>query len=106
MFFWSQHNLTSGGMEPVFQYAYDPNLYWMAHRIEIRQAAGFTSPSPPRTPPEQIDTFTALTQRFKASYLLIVKVATPGLYDFARSDPRFVVRYDSETVVIFELPSP
>lgn len=103
LFFWNQHNHFIGGMDPIFQYAYNPGLYWMAHRLESGLVGEATSPSPPGVPPERVDTYTALTRDFKASYLMLIKVGTPKLYEYALHDPRFQVGFDSETVVVFRL---
>lgn len=103
MFFWNRHNRYINGMDPIFLYSFDRGLYWKVHRLENSISVETTSGSPPHVPPVREDTYTVLRRDFQASYLLIWKQGTPGLYEWVSHDPRFESIFDSDTTAVFAL---
>lgn len=103
LFFWNPRNRYVGAMDPVFQYAYAPGLYWKAHHIYTGRAADVTYSGPTAAPHLAEDVYTALVQDFGASHLVLEKKRVPALVRHAASDPRFGVGYEDEHVAIFDL---
>jgi hypothetical protein len=103
LFFWNPRNRYVGGMDPIFQYAYDPERYWKAHHIYLGRAASHTAGTPALTKAQAEETYTVLRRDFAASYLLLEKKRLRRLYAYAEADPRFVLTYEDETVAIFRL---
>src|SRR5262249_31172300 len=46
LFFWDHKNFYVGGLDPIFQYAYDPRLYWKFHHLSARDSVDFTCGAP------------------------------------------------------------
>lgn len=106
-FFWNKHNRYIGGMDPVFQYSFDPGLYFAVLRIEERGASDVTSKSLPGDDPIPYPTFDLITQDFGSRHLFLYQDASKQLYEYALSDNRFkLVFYDPDSrIAIFELQS-
>ena len=104
LFYWNTQNYYIGGMDPIFQYAYDPALYWKAHHLLKREGAEYTWGSAEQSSADYEDTYTVLVSDFKASYFLVEKGINPESYDYARSDARFELCFDDGgPVAIFRL---
>ena len=102
LFYWNQQNNYIGGMDPMFEYAYDRRLFWLATNLDENPFAGgntwgVRAPEgigpdrrgyrPVRLPGSgafafdvsdpakalQVDTYTALRRDFHASYLFVPK---------------------------------
>jgi hypothetical protein len=101
LFFWDRHNRYIGGMDPIFEYAYDERLYWSAAHLDENPFAGGNTwgvGAPDTVGPikgyypvtlpgsgadafavgdpvqaQQVDTYTALRRDFHASYLFVTK---------------------------------
>ncbi|NIM07187.1 MAG: hypothetical protein GTN69_07285 [Armatimonadetes bacterium] len=103
LFYWNQHNRYIGGMDPIFQYAYDKSLYWKVHHLWVGKAPGYTWGSPKPEGAKLEDAYTVMTRDFKASYLLLEELRSPTLFSYVTSDPRFVPRFDDGWTAIFRL---
>lgn len=105
--FWNPNNYYIGGMDPVFQYAYSPNLFWKAFYLTTRLGGAVTSGTPPSLEGEMQgtpeDTYTVLTRDFNASYLLVIKPIDVSLYEHVQRDPRFTLRYEGKYDAIYQL---
>ncbi len=101
LFYWNRHNTYIGGMDPIFEYAYDRRLYWEATHLDenpfsgantwgvgapdgVGPVSGYRPSTVPGTgirafavsdPAKalQVDTYTALRRDFHASYLFVPK---------------------------------
>ncbi len=103
LFFWNTKNRYIGGMDPIFQYAYDPALYWKAHHLWTGKFSSYTCGTPLCGPGSGEDTFTVLRRDFKASFLVLEKNRHAALYAYARSDPRFQLGLEDGEVAVFRL---
>ncbi|MCJ7750925.1 MAG: hypothetical protein MUQ65_07495, partial [Armatimonadetes bacterium] len=92
-----------GGMDPIFQYAYDPALYWKAHHLYTGQFANYTCGEPMCDPSNSEDTFTVLQRDFRASYLVLEQKRHPRLLRYALGDPRFQFVFDDGVIAVFRL---
>jgi hypothetical protein len=80
LFFWNTKNVYSNGMDPIFQYAYDPDLF--------------------RAGP---DSYQVLKERFNARYVFLAKPFDDSLYLRLSADPRFALRKENQYSVVFEV---
>jgi hypothetical protein len=103
MFLHNRKNYYVEGMDPIFLYSQDPDLFWKLYYLESGQAGEKTSGSPPGYYPIMVDTFNVFRNDLAAKFILIVRGTTPKLEQFMRTDPRFDVGYEDESVVVFEL---
>ncbi len=105
LFFWNTHNRYIGGMDPIFQYAYDEGLYWKAHHLYSGRFASYTCSTPSCGPALGEDTCTVLQRDFRASYLLVEKPRFPLLQEYASSDDRFSLVLEDDAFALFRLRS-
>jgi hypothetical protein len=103
LFFWNTYNHYIGGMDPIFQYAYSPSLYWEAHHLWTGQYSSYTCPTVYCTPAQGEDTFTVLTRDFRARFLVLEPKRHPALYAYASKDTRFRKVLADEEVAVFDL---
>jgi hypothetical protein len=103
LFFWNTTNLYVGGMDPIFQYAYDPKLYWKAHHLYTGRFSSFTCAGPVCGPSNGEDTFRVLTRDFHAKFLVLEQKRYAPLFHYALNDPRFQFVFDDGVVAVFRL---
>jgi len=103
LFFWNTSNRYVGGMDPIFQYAYDPKLYWKAHHLYTGRFSSFTCAGPVCGPSNGEDTFRVLTRDFHARFLVLEQKRHAALFRYALSDPRFQFVFDDGVVAVFSL---
>lgn len=103
LFFWNTHNRYIGGMDPIFQYAYDQDLYWKAHHLYSGRFGSYTCGTAACGPGVGEDTFTVLRRDFDASYLVLETGRARLLHQYAASDPRFVLELKDDGVALFRL---
>ena len=103
LFFWNTKDRYIGGMDPIFQYAHDPALYWKAHHLYTGKFSSFTCGAPVCDPSNSEDTFTVLRRDFRASYLVLEQQRHPRLFRYALDDPRFQFVFDDGVIAVFWL---
>ncbi len=103
LFFWNQKNYYIGGMDPIFEYTYDPKLYWEEYYFEKGLATKATCASTHCEPKDQIDTYTALKNQFKVSYVFLDKHYDSELYDYLKTDNRFSLKTEDPASAVFQL---
>jgi hypothetical protein len=102
LFFWNTHNRYINGMDPIFEYAYSPDLYWKSTHL-VEGGGSTTCGLRECTPSSSEDTFTVLRRDFHADYLLLQRRAYPALCAYASGDPRFTLSYDDPQWMLFQL---
>lgn len=103
LFFWNHQNYYINGMDPIFQYAYDPASYWKTHFYSIDAATSFTCPMVRCTSEEVKDTYKVLKEDFKASYILVEAQRYLKLLKYLESAPKFNKVLDTNGIVIFKI---
>jgi len=93
LFFWNTKNVYSNGMDPIFQYAYDPDLFRAGNDLVTGQLG---SPGFP-------DSYQVLKERFNARYVFLAKPFDDSLYLRLAADPRFSLRKENQYSVVFEV---
>ena len=103
LFFWNTSSYYISGMDPIFQYAYDPGLYWKNHFLAFAGATNFTCASTKCTGAESIETHGVLKRDFHASYVLIEKLGQPELYRYLAGDARFMKILETGDDALFRI---
>ena len=101
LFFWNQQNYYVGGLDPIFQYGYEPSLYWKYHHLSADQAAEQTCGAMVCTPDTLQDTRVVLVRDFKANYLVLSKFQNPLVYDFLENDSHFEKKFETGREAVF-----
>lgn len=108
LFFWNSSNYYISGMDPIFQYAYDKNLYWKIYFPEIDKIIFtenqiYTCGEIRCTAEQVVDLKTALERDFKARYILVEHRRNPKLKDALDKSRGFEDVYSTETETIYEI---
>jgi len=106
LFFWDTQNRYVSGLDPIFLYAYDQRLYWEDYHLEAGAASQWTYPTLAPNEAAREETYTALQRDFRARYVVLQPPRSPALYAYLDSDRRFVSRFRSSDVAVFEVRSP
>jgi len=103
LFYWNPDNRYIGGVDPIFQYAFSPQLSWKAQHIEEGDVLPATCGEEECTPHNREDVHTVLQRDFGASYLAVNGVEDGALLAYLRTDPRFAVRYEDQQAAVVEV---
>lgn len=103
LFFWNQKNYYINGMDPIFQYAFRPDLYWKTHFFAIDAATRFTCGMIRCTAEEVENTPLVLKRDFQASYLMVEKRRSPKFYQYLETAPEFQKVFDNDTEALFKV---
>ncbi len=111
LFFWNRKDFYVGGMDPIFQYAYSPALYWEAHHLYGGRFSNYTCSDASCGPWNGKDTFTVLSRDFGAEFLVLERPGGPmqeqgrhaALFQYAVNDPRFQFVFDDGQAAVFRL---
>ncbi|HLC95606.1 MAG TPA: hypothetical protein VJH89_03915, partial [Patescibacteria group bacterium] len=101
LFFFNQHNYYIGGMDPIFQYSYDPRLYWEYHYLSSDQMGNVSCASYPCRDEDRRDTYEILRNDFGVSYVFVEKDRNPRFYDYLSSDVRFKNVFETSREIVF-----
>lgn len=89
LFYWNQKNYYIGGMDPIFQYSYNPSLYWEFHYISADEVTKNTCPATACTKEMLVDTYSILKNDFKAKYVFLEKQRNPLFYYYLENTPQY-----------------
>jgi hypothetical protein len=102
LFFWNSKNHYTAGMDPIFQYAFDAELYRAGLTVGAPSNSLFCAGgSCPET--TGADSYQILKEKFKARYVFLLKQADPDLYVYLLNDKRFELKKQDESAVVFEV---
>jgi len=103
LFFWNPRNYYINGMDPIFEFAYDPKLYWKTHYLHNGSADEMTCGAYPCVD-EVISTYESLKRDFHASYIIFNPDPLKGLDEYLSRSPQFTKVYESWTgVAIYKI---
>lgn len=102
LFFWNTKNYYASGMDPIFQYAFDPELYRAglsvgAPRNSVLCVTGTCAEG------TGADSYQILKEKFKARYVFLLKQADANIYIYLLSDKRFALRNEDHVSAVFEV---
>ena len=101
LFYWNQNNYYIGGMDPIFQYAYNPTLYWKFHYISNDDVTKKTCPAIACTISMLEDTHAVLLRDFKAKYIVLEKQRNPLVYYYLENDPGYEKKLDTKREALY-----
>ncbi len=101
LFLWDRKNYYINALDPIFQYNYDPTLYWKFHYLSADQTSSFTCGQPACKRSEVEDTYTVLKNDFHAKYLLVSQVYNPNLYQYLPTDSRFQKVFETMNEAVY-----
>ncbi|MDP3800053.1 MAG: hypothetical protein Q8Q90_01380 [bacterium] len=103
LMYWNNQNYYINGMDPIFQYALSPTLYWKNHFILAD--AGYTNTCGLiRCKQEEIETTPAvLVNDFKASYVVLKKSRNPKTYFYWLKDKTFPLVFENSAEAVFKV---
>jgi hypothetical protein len=101
LFFWNTKQYYVSGLDVIFLYAYDEGLYWKAHHLATGEATARTWGTMEMPAGGGEDTYTALRQDFKASYVVLDRQHDAALYDYLSGDRRYRLGFDDGYSAVF-----
>ncbi|UCH34268.1 MAG: hypothetical protein JSV65_17320 [Armatimonadota bacterium] len=101
LFFWNSADYYVSGLDPVFLYAYDPQLYWKFHHLATGTASAVTYGDLARSPSAAVDTYAFVHDELRASHIVVDHARNASFEGYLRSDPRFTSAFDDGTVAIY-----
>ncbi len=104
LFFWNQKNYYINGMDPIFQYAYSPALYWENHFLAIG-GQPFTCYAIPCTLKVVRPLYEAIANDFGASYVIVNLERNPSLNANLLKDNRFEKVFSTKSEVLYKIKS-
>lgn len=103
LFYWNQRNYFINGMDPIFEYSYDPSLYWKTHFFAIDAATSHTCGKIRCLAEEVEPTAEVLKKDFRASYILVEKIRSPKLFEYLKSAGEFNKVFETEQDALFKI---
>jgi hypothetical protein len=106
LFLWNTHNRFVGGLDPIFQYAYDPALYWKVHHLQVGDALPFTCGSETCSPAEFKAIPDVLQQDFGTNFVVLDTERNADLYQHLRGADEFQLCVEDRKMAVFRLAAP
>ena len=103
LFSHNQHNYYVGGMDPIFQFKYNPELYWKFHYLSIDEVSDYTCRAFPCTREGLVDTYNVLVNDFHARYVFVEKDRNPAFLAYLETDPRYTNVFEDRTTAVFSI---
>ncbi|HSH74594.1 MAG TPA: hypothetical protein VLA09_02730, partial [Longimicrobiales bacterium] len=99
-------NLYLGGMDPIFQFAHDPRLYWEFFYLSADLTTEWTCDAYPCATGAATDTHRVLTEHFGARWVVVEPSRSPRLSLYLLDDPRYELAYETQREAVFEILTP
>ncbi|MEK7629654.1 MAG: hypothetical protein AAB394_04040 [Patescibacteria group bacterium] len=101
LFFWNQHNHYINGMDPIFEYTFNKNLYIEHYFLEIDKillinGEAYTCGSNPCQEGSVSTVYDSIKNHFNAKYIFVEPARNPKVYKFLDSDKRFDKVFDAK----------
>jgi hypothetical protein len=103
LFFWNPRDYYVSGLDPIFLYAYDQELYWRAHHIDSDDTAARTCATRDCGKGSQEDTYIFVRRDLAASYVVMDSRRNPALEAYLGQDPRFVLAFRDGPYAVYEV---
>jgi hypothetical protein len=99
----NRQNLYLGGMDPIFQLAHDPRLYWEFFYISADLNVEWTCDAFPCAMGGATDTHEVLTDHFGARWVVVEPYRNPRLALYLLNDPRYRLAHETQREAVFEV---
>jgi hypothetical protein len=109
LFFSNTEDYYVSGLDPIFLYAYDPQLYWKSHHLATGRAVERTYSSQHRNESTAVDTYAFVQEDLRASYIILDRRRYAELDAYLQSDPRFSSVLGEQHVALYavqDVPQP
>lgn len=103
LFLWDRKNHYVSGLDPIFQYAHSPALYWKFHYLSSGLTTDQTCGKIECRQSDMEDTHTVLKNDFKAKYILLSKRFNPGMEQFLSGSRNFEKVFEAVNDVIYRI---
>ncbi len=103
LFFWNPHSHYVGGMDPLFQYAHDPALFWKAHSLATDAQPRLACGKPACAAGELEDTARVLRRDFGAAFVLVHRHQNPRFDAYLAAEGGFERVFDDGTDVVYRV---
>jgi len=104
LFFWNHNNYYINGMDPIFQYVFEPSSYWKVHYYAIDEAGPFTCGMTRCTPRENEYTPLVLKRNFNASYIMVEKHRNPKVFEYLDNAREFQKVFENGGEALYRIP--
>lgn len=101
LFFWNRHNYYIGTLDPIFQYAHNPSLYWKFHYLSADEVTNKTCGASACTKEMLEHTREVLLRDFNAKYVILSVVQNPLVNYFLENDPGFEKKFQDQQAAIY-----
>lgn len=103
LFYWNKHNRYFGGMDPIFQYRYNPSTYWIMTLTAAGRDPGKTAPyNPLKVSDKEEPISTVFPRDMKTRWLLCSKTWSEVTQEELKKDPHVKIRYEDQEARVYE----
>ncbi len=106
LFAFNRHNRYLGGMDPIFQYAHDPQSYWEFFYLSSELTQEWTCDAWPCLEGTTTDTYQALKEHFGVRWVVVQPYRNPRLSLYFLNDDRYALVLETQSAALFELVGP
>jgi hypothetical protein len=99
----NRSNLYLGGMDPIFQLAHDPRLYWEFFYLSSDLTVEWTCDAFPCASGGATDTHEVLTDHFGARWVVVEPRRNPRFALYLLNDPRYRLAQETPREAVFEV---
>ncbi|MFB3882543.1 MAG: hypothetical protein ACE149_14850 [Armatimonadota bacterium] len=103
LFFWNPDDRYVWGLDPIFLYEYDSDLYWKAHHLGAGEATSKTWGYEGPLAAGGEDTYMVLRRDFGASAIIVEPLRHERLYRYLSGDPRYSLGVEGDGYAVFGL---
>ena len=103
LFYWNPYNRYLGGMDPIFQYKYDPGTYWlMTLNAQVRDLGKSSRYNPAINFDKEEELSTIFPRELKTRWLFCSSDWNKEIQDEIKKDPHTRIAYQDSHAVIYE----
>lgn len=103
LFYWNRHNRYFGGMDPIFQYRYDKDKYWIMTINCAGRELGSSSKFNPLEEPNKEEPLSTIWPRdMNTRFILCAKGWNDELQKALKSDPNTKIAYEDNNARVYE----
>ena len=106
LFAQNRTNLYLGGMDPIFQFAHEPRLYWEYFYLSADINVEWTCDAFPCPSGVATDTYEVLRDHFGARWVVVEPDRNPRLSLYLLNDPRYALALETQHEAVFEVLEP
>jgi hypothetical protein len=98
-----RENRYLGGMDPIFQFAHDPEAFWEFFYLSIDATSEWTCDAYPCQDAVAVDTHDSLTNRFGARWVVVEPRRNPRFTLYLLNDERYRLALETPREAVFEV---